>query len=243
MRVREVIMKNRCVAHLAVLAAAPLIVNSPAAADTLWYSTDFESAIGPEWSVSTATSAAPFTRFLGRFSGTQSATLTIPAVPPPLLGGGSSTGGSSPGGAGGSGMPYLLLFDFYCIDSWDGYANMGPDRLVVFINDVSHFDYTFSNQHEYYSYPHPPTVGPDFLGFTAAFRDSIYRDIAIPFDPGAVSQITIRWYGEVLQGMSDESWGIDNVRVLHNPVPTPGSLALLALSGVVVARRRCRAAE
>jgi hypothetical protein len=226
-------MKTPRLASLAIIAATPLIAIAPAAADTLWYSTTFESGVGPEWSVTTTTNVAPFTRFLGRFSGTQAANLTIPAVPPPLLGNGSS----SPGGAGGSGMPYLLLFDFYCLDSWDGYAVHGPDRLIVSINSVSQFNHTFSNQHQYYSYPHPPTVGPTQLGFSS-FNDSIYRDIAIPFDPGAVNQITIRWYGEVMQGLADESWGIDNVRVLYSEVPTRGSLALLALSGVVLARRR-----
>ena len=134
-------------------------------------------------------------------------------------------------------MPYLLVFDFYCIDSWDGNEVHGPDRLVVSINSVKHFDHTFSNQHLSYSYPNPPTTGPTQLGFNT-FNDSIFRDITIPFDPGAVNEITLRWYGEVMQGLSDESWGIDNVRIYHNPVPTPGSLALLAMSGLVLSRRR-----
>jgi hypothetical protein len=240
-------------ARLVVLACTAFA--APALADTLIYSTDFESGAGPEWSVSTTTTAAPFTRFLGRFSHYEAAELLIPAIPPPgppLLGSGStgtgtntgggavggSTGGSTGGGAGNSGFPYLLVFDFYCIDSWDGYAAHGPDRLVISINQVKMFDHTFSNQHEFQSYPYAPTVGPAHMGFNSLHKDSIYRDIAIPFDPGSAEMIKVRFYGEVMQGPADESWGIDNVRVYYAPVPTPGTLALLGAGGVFLSRRR-----
>ena len=232
---------------LAALAAA-----APAAADTLIYSNNFENGAGPEWSNQTTSSAAPFTRYLGRFSDSTGVNLTfgIPGQPNPVLGdppepggdtgggSGGAGGGGSTGGAGGSGMPYLLVFDFYCIDSWDGYAVNGNDRFMVFVNTVTHLETTFANQHAYQDYPEQPTVGPTQLGYNSLFMDSIYREIAIPFDPGAATELTIRFYGETMQGMPDESWGIDNVRVYHSPVPTPGSLALFAAGGIVLARRK-----
>jgi hypothetical protein len=234
------------------LLLACLAATAPAAADQLVYSNNFESGAGSEWSNQTTTNAAPFSRFLGRYSNAFGVNLqlTIPGPPNPIVtgggeeepggGGGGGGGNNTGGGAGGTGMPYLLLFDFYCLDSWDGYANDGPDRFMVFINTVSHLNTTFANQHQYQDYPQQPTLGPEFLGFTGGFRDSIYRDMAIPFDPGTATSLTVRFYGEVMQGMNDESWGIDNVRIYYAPVPTPGSLALAAVGGAVLIRRKRR---
>jgi hypothetical protein len=235
-------MSTRRLALLASLALA-----APAAADTLVYSTNFENGVGPEWSVSTNTTATNFSRFLGRFSNSTGVNLTLPAyVPPPGVivptgsgSGGAGGGNSTPTGAGGSGMPYMLVFDFYCLDSWDGDSSgYGPDLFAVMANGAVLFNHTFANQHEYQSYAHQPTEGRSHLGFNAAFVDSIYRDIAIPFDPGAAETLTLRFYGSTMQGPADESWGIDNVRLLYNPVPTPGSATLLAIGGILIARRK-----
>jgi hypothetical protein len=144
-----------------------------------------------------------------------------------------------PGDTGGTAQSYQywLNFDFYAIDSWDGNgpAN-GPDLFDVAINATSMFNYTFSNSAAGQSYPGAPTVGPAFLGFTTGDKDSIYRGISIPFTIGTAEQIVIKWRSNGLQGMSDESWGIDNVSVTYT-VPTPGSLALLAMGGLAVCRR------
>jgi hypothetical protein len=212
--------------RLALLAIAALA--APAAADELVYSTTFENGVGPEWTLPTNTTAPTFTRFLGRFSNATAVELVLDDPFPD----------SVTGGAGGSGFSALMLFDFYCIDSWDGDANYGPDRFMVFVNGVRQLNHTFANQHDLQSYPLAPTVGRAPLGFTAQHNDSIYRDIAIPFEPGSNPELRVRFYGETMQGMNDESWGIDNVRIYWNPVPSPGTLALLGLGGLLCARRK-----
>ena len=217
----------RTFALLALLPAA-------AHADQLLYHNDFESGIiDPQWGASARLDqAAAFTRFMGRYSENtptilnNSVSLTTPAVP------GDDTG--NPGG-----LPYMLGFDFYAIDSWDGNATInGPDLFEIYINSVNVFSYTFSNSAASQSYPHLPTVGPSYLGFNATDKDSIYRNIQIPFSVGTASTITIKWRSNGLQGIQDESWGIDNVNVSY--VPTPGSLSLIGLGGLTLARRRRR---
>lgn len=232
-----------------LLIIASLAAAFPASADTLVYSTDFENGAGTEWSDQTTTSAATFTRFLGRYSGTSGVELDLGW--PSIVGGsapGAHTGGADPGdpgdtggsgsgggSGGGSALSYLLVFDFYCIDSWDGVSIDGPDKFKVTINDVTRLDSHFSNHLIYHEYASLPTIGPDFLGFSQ-YQDSIYRDVSIPFDPGATPTLNVRFEGQVWQGLADESWGIDNVRIYA--VPTPGSVALLAMGGLVLARRR-----
>lgn len=196
------------------------------------YSNNFETGTAPgaEWSVNAHfDSGTAFTRFIGRYGTTDSVTLTLPRPP------GDDEG---QGGGGGSYRLYNVTFDLYPIDSWDGSEpTYGPDAFQVYINNVIAFNETFANQHTLQSF-RPPTIGPAPLGFGSA-NDSIYRDISIDFtlDPAA-TQIKIKFRSQLTQSFADESWGIDNVRVGFSTVPSPGSLALLALGGAIAARRK-----
>jgi len=214
---------------LALVGAAVLPV---AARADVFYSNDFESGvIGPGWSTNAhLDTAAPLTHFMGRYSENtpqilnNSVSLTLPRP---------TDDNGNPGVA-----PYTLIFDFYAIDSWHGDdPTQGPDRFAVIINSVVQFDYTFSNTSATQTY-RPPDVGPTQLGFGAA-PDSIYRDIRIDFDVGSAPNIIIKWRSDGLTGVNNESWGIDNVRLIHN-APAPGSLALLGLGGAILGRRRRR---
>jgi hypothetical protein len=218
---------------------------SAASAQTTLYSNNFEYPVrGPEWSINTTfTNHANFTWFVGRYSENDSVTLTLPAPPPPTgcggVGGGTGTGGE-PGGSDSCYNLFKLTFDLYIIDSWDGYLEPhGPDSFQVFINGGKHFEETFANQHTSQSF-RPPDIGPTHLGFNGLYRDSIYRDITIPFDIGESSTLTIKFQSQGLHSMIDESWGIDNVRVTYQAVPTPGSLSLLAAGLALLAPRRRR---
>ncbi len=223
-------------------ASAGLCLAAGAHASQVLYQNDFESGtIDSHWSSSAHldTSTTLFTKFMGRFSNNAPPTqynnviLTIPSTPPP-------TGNNGGGGGGGGGQPYTLSFDFYCLDSWDGNSTtIGPDLFEVYINNTNYFSYTFTNNGPGYtqSYPVLPTIGPSLLAFNAMDKDSIYRNITIPFSVGTATSIAIKWQSTGLQGIQDESWGIDNVSVNYN-APTPGSLALLGLGGLTLARRR-----
>ncbi|MBX3377308.1 MAG: hypothetical protein KF678_09945 [Phycisphaeraceae bacterium] len=194
-------------------------------AETIFYSNNFESGLGTGWGTAAqVTQHTNFSKFVGRYSGNQGVLLTVakPSVPTPPA---------------GSWVEYRLTFDFYAIDSWDGDdPTYGPDYFCVSVNSNTVFAQTFANQHQYQSFM-PPTVGGIDLGYGAAF-DSIYRDITVTFNPGTASNISVSWYGIGLQGIADESWGIDNVRLSYAVVPSPAAGSALALAGLAMLRRR-----
>ncbi|MBX3359428.1 MAG: hypothetical protein KF745_13495 [Phycisphaeraceae bacterium] len=201
------------------------------------YYRDFETpGYMPEWSNNQIfTTETNFTRFLGRFdTHTPSLTWNLPELPPP-------TSGEAGAGVGTS-FTYMVTFDFYCIDSWDGYGTIyGPDTFHVLVNGVPVFSETFANQHSTQSYTGPAKVLRQPLGFDSRYTDSIYR-IEIPFTaPAGTTRFS--WYQSNSQGMSDESWGIDNVNVGFAPIPSipgPASASLVALAAYAGVWRRRR---
>jgi hypothetical protein len=56
------------------------------------------------------------------------------------------------------------------------------------------------------------------LGFSTSYPDAIYRDVTVGFTAGGTTA-TIVFTDEGLEGVANESWGLDNVRVrlLSNP--------------------------
>lgn len=217
------------------------------------YQNSFEAReMGPEWSSNSRLNwdVPAFSTFNGRYSNS-STTLTLPPLPPPppaSNSGGGGDGGSGGGGGGGGGSalyPLITLkFDFYAIDSWDGEdTRHGKDWFEVKINGETKLRETFSNHPGIdQSFPLAPTLGGYNIGFDPRWNDAIYRDITIDFTVPAGSPIVIKWSDLGLQGMNDESWGIDNVRVSYQMVPAPGPAALLAGGLVLMGRRRSRQA-
>ncbi len=214
-------MSPRPIALLFTVAVAAV----PVSADVI-YQTDFENGAGPQWNGNVVvTELAAFTRYLGRYSGTDMAGLAGPAAPVSLLGPGES-------------FLYTVTFDLYAIDSWDGSEpTQGPDAMRVYVNGTKFFDETIANQHTLQSF-RPPDIGPIQLGYHQFFPDSIYRGIEVPFTAPGATSLSIKFWGNVLQGMGDESWGIDNVSVSYSVVPAPGAAALLGLAGLAALRRR-----
>lgn len=157
------------------------------------YSNTFESAMGAEWSATNRASATAYTNFAGRH-GNNKLTLALNTSP---------------------GTNYKLQFDWYGIDSWDGNEldqTWGPDRFSVAVNGSVIFSHTFSWEWTYpASYPNAPDqVG--YLGFNSGWKDAIFRKVSMNFTATAnVSYID--FYGDGLQEIDDESWGIDNISV------------------------------
>ena len=159
--------------------------------DPLVYFTDFESGAGPEWTSAAVDNSRAdlFTQFSGRFS-TGSQTLTLDVAP---------------------GVDYVLGFDLCVIDTWEGTG--GSDFFTVLADGVELFRSTFhaNGPAGGQSYPSWPAVGPGQYGWGSG-RDSIYRGLEIRFTPtDDVAQLTFQAQG--LEGVSDESWGIDNVAI------------------------------
>lgn len=164
----------------------------------LVYSEDFESGVGTEWSSRITDNSYPdiFSRFSGRYSN-GSQTLTLDTVP---------------------GEIYELKFDFYAIDSWDGnVTSVGPDYFNVWIDGQRAFSETisqFSTSQESYQTFRLPDIAKITGTYSSNLNwvDSIYRNIPITFT-ATDTTTQIRFADGGLQGLIDESWGIDNIEV------------------------------
>ena len=189
---------------------------------TLHYSQDFSQTIGPEWSNQhTALTPQGNRRFLGEF-GNQTVTLTLTNLPPH----GAAT----------------VVFDQFVIRNWEGSESEdGPDlwevnlagglRLVrgTFNNGGSEAAPTQSFPGTYPIDQFPPRTGSsesNTLGFTllgGAVRDSVYRHVQV--FPHTTSSMVLNFMGSGLsENPSEESWGIDDVKVYL--VPETGSLEI-----------------
>jgi PEP-CTERM motif len=133
-----------------------------------------------------------------------------------------------------------LSFNLYIINTWDGgipSPAAGPDRwtVVELIEAGTLLDTTFSNnfnpgfpQNYPFSFGGPlvpyqtGAVSTGTLGYS--FDDAIYH-ISLLF-PHTGSALSFDFSASGLQGISDESWGIDNVIVMTS-VPEPSTYLIL----------------
>ena len=156
----------------------------------LRYSTDFEVGAGPEWDRTNTLTSAASTMFLGNF-GNEAATLTLQDLPPHSR--------------------VKLVVDLVLLDSWDGNAHGDSWGFDVAGRPQPEFEHTFTGSGASQTFPGSPDVsGSNFIG--SSWADAIYRDVEHTFDHSA-GDLVVSFYGKNLQGLGDESWGIDNVRV------------------------------
>jgi len=184
------------------------------------YTEDFEGEVGPEWSRGDRDVTPRGERwFLGQF-GNDAVTLTLQALAP-------HTG-------------VRVSSDLFIIRSWDGNGarHPGPDiweltadpqrRLLrttfdnlLFPIYVEQFEHRQSYPREYpdgHFLPRTAAVETDTLGYTYDFTeiglqpvDSVYRITRSFVHVSPTLRLTFSASG--LQGLDDESWGLDNVRV------------------------------
>ncbi|MDX9753240.1 MAG: SUMF1/EgtB/PvdO family nonheme iron enzyme, partial [bacterium] len=188
----------------------------------LIYSNDFESDDLQGWSASWFTvSPNGARRFLGEFDN-GAVTLTLQNLP--------------------THRSVTVSFDLLILKSWDGMQeghgpdiwNLTADESLVLLHTT--FDNITTDPNKSQNYPdaypgpsHPARTGAaeqDTLGYTF-WGDSTYR-LSYTFPHGA-SSLQLAFTGMNLQGISDESWGLDDVRVWVSnqyvepiePTPTP----------------------
>lgn len=212
-------------------AAVSLALAGTAMADPVEiYFNDFESGkAGAEWGANKVISSGKnFTKFMGRYSQFDAIKLKL-SVPP----------GLHESLRSGQTIQYGVTFDFYCIDSWDGSdPKNGKDYFQVLVDGTQWFSETFANTHKNQTF-REPDIGRKHLGFNSNWEDSIYLGISVPFlvDDWR-DQFSITFRSRNLTGMDDESWGVDNVHVWYEVVPSPGAAGLLGLAAAGLGRRR-----
>jgi hypothetical protein len=158
------------------------------------YKNDFESGAGSAWSRGETISNVVSSRFLGEFSN-DTATLLLAGLPPH--------------------SQLRLSWDALIIDTWDGNLSPGPDYFGFNIAGLPQpaWEYTFhsSGNPQVQSYPGTPDLsGVNFTGLVNP--DSIYRNLQFNF-AHTNDTLEVGFYGRNLQGVNDEGWGIDNVRI------------------------------
>lgn len=159
------------------------------------YFTDFEAVTTPgsEWTSTATLNSAQSSRFAGPFAN-NSLGLRIATTP---------------------GADYTLIFDVYFMNTWDGdNTQYGPDYFNVSVDGDILLRSTYSLPSHNFPYAWPDLPESWRTGFTGVCGSAgVFRSITLDFTAeNSVSFVT--FFGENLQGWSDEGWGIDNVRVV-----------------------------
>jgi cysteine-rich repeat protein len=190
----------RVVSLLCLLASRPAL-------GVVVYSSDFEGAVGPEWSdASTDVTPVGSRRFLGQFAN-QTDTLSLTGLPPHSA--------------------VSVSFDLFVIGSWDGNGVVccGPDLFDLAVQGGPSLIHTTfgngpGNQNPIQAYPgsYPNGAFPnetsavevDTLGLGGGYGSAVYR-ITATF-AGSASSLALDFSANTQEG-NDERWGIDNVTV------------------------------
>lgn len=229
------LLRSTCV--LALATAGLGLVEQAQAAPTLLYRNTFDTpAAVPEWSANywRVEEHGQFGIFNGRYSqGWTALNLNIPNL-------GTASGPTGPGTSAVNRI--TVVFDLFIIDSWEA-ANWygGYDHFLVSANGKQVVDWGFSNTGGQQRNPLTPSRTGTDLGFSPSAPDAMYRGVTITFDLQPGQNLLLKFFDQNLGGVSDESWGIDNVSVYGEAlrVPTP-SVAMGLTAGLSLLGRRRR---
>lgn len=236
----KTIMKMRFSSFL--IPCVPLLMHTGAAHAVVVYQQDFQSAVGSEWShtsIQDTPTPYPFgpRSFLGEF-GNETVSLSLSGLAPY--------------------SSVSLEFDLYLIRSWDGSSagttyDYGNDSFKVAVaGGPVLLDETFANGNpagqSYGSLAinpyHTGAAETYSLGYvfydgiqqTSQVMDSVYH-LSFQFASNA-DLLTLNFTGYGLQGLDDESWGLDNVHVSAVPEPEVASMMGLGLLALAWRTRR-----
>ena len=201
---------------------------SAASQASVIYSNDFLAGDTTGWSTSGVATTPNGERFLGEL-GNQTSTLSL--------------------GGLAAHDTVTVEFDLYILKSWDGSGQYccGPDTFNFSLNGTNVFSDTFSNTASagnfgsFTNSTDAVQTGTNTLGY-GGWGDSTYH-FSFTTTNTLGSNVLLDFSASGLQGLADESWGLDNVAVSTTAVPEPGSLALLGLglAGLGFSRKRNKA--
>ena len=200
----------------ATLTPAPVLAPTRSFSGSIFFEDDFEGGATDGWSNGTTNTAHTdhFTEFLGNF-GNDIVSLTLIGLPTHSV--------------------VELRFDLYLLDSWDGDGTncptCGPDYFGVG-HGTSLENLllgTFGGRNQSYNATRP-VLSCEHLGFNPEYCDTIYKNLNNAFRfIHTGNSLTLNFSAMGLQGLLDESWGIDNVRVAvaldPDVLPTAGTPA------------------
>lgn len=130
------------------------------------------------------------------------------------------------------------------IDSWDSdNGSPAPDYLVIEVDGSEIIRITCANASGTTNYGGDQIAAPIGRGWNGSWGDRGYdmgNEALLQNIAHTGSNLTVSFFaaGAGWQSGLDESWAIDNLEVVADVVPTPGSIALLSLAGLCAARRK-----
>jgi hypothetical protein len=174
----------------------------PASAQAEVFRWDFENGAGPEWSNMSTSTTPTGRKFLGEF-GNEDTVLSLQNLPEHSF--------------------VIITFDLFIIRSWDGNNKQhGTDKWYIRTNNGSvHFCTSFANTNilnpgQFFPNDCSGPVNPgrtgaveiDSLGYG---MDSVYH-LEFIFSH-TENSLQVEFWAEGLQIITDESWGLDNVKL------------------------------
>jgi hypothetical protein len=124
-----------------------------------------------------------------------------------------------------AGERYTLIYDLWAFDSWDGGPLSTGDRFRVLQASTELFAHTIGSAFNFQTMPHSPELMLSDVGVGSTIAghgwgDKLFRRQSLTFV--ATSSLTELFFdADNLTGGTDESWGLDNVRVVRESDAQP----------------------
>jgi hypothetical protein len=125
----------------------------------------------------------------------------------------------------------IVAFDIFTLDSWDGSGFFGGGQDFFGFNVAgrppNEFRYTYpahGAHTDFYRNASEADATGQFANTNASFTDRLYRNVVHAFDH-TDSSLLLSFFDGGLEGVTNESWGLDNVRIYVDSGAVPAQPA------------------